>query len=114
MVVHKHAHIVGVGNGAVRDTRPRPSPVHVETSSAERGVGKVAVVKGRLSLGWNLDAVLPQTGVVVGGVKLIIREKYRKDYNTPIPVRKVPLYTMSCMCNEYMLNCVVGGHQTDN
>ena len=35
MVVHKHAHIVGIGDGAVGEVRPRPLPMDVDAGAAE-------------------------------------------------------------------------------
>ena len=81
MVVDEHPDVVGVGDGAVHHARSGPRPVHVDARSAERGVGEVAVVDGRTGSAGHLDTVLPQTGVVLRSVKLIIREKFRKMEN---------------------------------
>ena len=76
MVVHKHSYIIGVGNGAVSHMRPGPRSVDKDTRSTERRVGEVTVVDGWMGAARHLDTVLTETGVVVGGIKLIIREKY--------------------------------------
>ena len=76
MVVHKYSYIIGVGNGTVSHTRPGPCSVDEDTRSTERRVSEVTVVDGWMGTARHLDTVLAETGVVVGGIKLIIREKY--------------------------------------
>lgn len=71
MIVHEYAHIVGIGDHAVRDVRPRPLPVHVDARPAQGGVGEVAVMHGGLAAGGNVQAVQPLPGKLGGGgVKL--------------------------------------------
>ena len=79
VVVDEHSDVVGVGNGTVCDVRPGPCPVYVHAGPAEGSVGEVAVVEGGAGPARHLHTVLPQTGVVHWGIKLIIREKYRTN-----------------------------------
>ena len=75
VVVDKHSHIVGIGDGTVGDAGSGAGAVHVNTGSTERGVCEMTVVDGRTGTAQYLDTVLPQTGVVLWCIKLIIRER---------------------------------------
>ena len=51
--------------------------MNVHTGTAEGRVGEMTVVYVWTGSAWYLDTVLPQTGVVLRRIKLVIREKYR-------------------------------------
>ena len=70
MVVDKHSHIVGVGDGTMRDVWASSLAMHVNAGATERGVCEVAVVDKWLTLFWNSQTIFSHVGGVVWGIKL--------------------------------------------
>ena len=58
VVIYKHSHVVGIGDGTVGHEGSRAGSVYIDTGSTERGVGEVAVVNGRLGTARHVDTVL--------------------------------------------------------
>ena len=70
MVINKHSHIVGVGDGTMGDVWASSLAMHVNAGATERGVCEVAVVDKWLTLFRNSQTIFSHVGGVVWGIKL--------------------------------------------
>ena len=70
MVVNKHSHVVGVGDGTMGDVWASSLAMHVNAGATERGVCEVAVVDKWLTLFRNSQTIFSHVGGVVWRIKL--------------------------------------------